>query len=452
MIVRVIEKAARARKNSVPATGRNRALGSILKTIVGATVVLVPVWVSYYGYDPMRLPKLLLFHAAGITLIGVMGAAALMPGISLPRLSLRREEVALVAAVLLLTVTTTLFSTNRLLSLEALLTAICAVAFFLSATLVLRRQSLRVTIVLLGIPSAINAVVVVLQALRIWNPFASAVGGRPQYLAMGLQGNPNMAGTFLVAPAVALLAFSTVVRGLERAVSAAAFVLVAVGVVLTGTLTAELALATGCLAVALLVGGRPMVRATLLIILAACILLALFLAWRSRVTRISPGSDSLAKIDRILSGRVMAFTTAVEMIRDRPLAGVGPGCFEWQYMRYNERARKRYPSLHHSVVRGVNFGEAHNELLQYGAETGLPGMILFVAALVLVARRRNAPSRFVRRFAIPFTASLFVVSLAQFPFRLAAPTIMNLYLAALCLTHISGNGQSRVDAPVGDSR
>ncbi len=81
------------------------------------------------------------------------------------------------------------------------------------------------------------------------------------------------------------------------------------------------------------------------------------------------------------SQRLVIWGAAVNIIRDYPLTGVGLNQFR------SQRVRENYP-VPDFAMRVVP--HAHDELLQVGADTGIPGMILFViwhAGLVVMIWR-----------------------------------------------------------------
>ena len=130
------------------------------------------------------------------------------------------------------------------------------------------------------------------------------------------------------------------------------------------------------------------------------------------------------------------------MFRDRPLTGVGPGCFAWQYMPYKVRAELAYPPLRTAFLRGTNFGEVHNDHLQLLAEEGAVAYGLSLAALVILSaislRRRqrdttDARYEFARLLALPLAVTFFVLALGQFPLELTAVISQFLFFAALCV-------------------
>jgi O-antigen ligase len=143
-------------------------------------------------------------------------------------------------------------------------------------------------------------------------------------------------------------------------------------------------------------------------------------------------------IDALLPGRATAFLSALEMVKDRPLTGVGPGCFGFEYFPYKLRVELKHPSLMMSGSRTLNFGETHNDHLQTLAQTGVPGYLLFLAALIWLARismrapAAEVPERFARFASLPLAVCFAVVTLPEFVLELAAPTTCALAAATIC--------------------
>jgi O-antigen ligase len=130
------------------------------------------------------------------------------------------------------------------------------------------------------------------------------------------------------------------------------------------------------------------------------------------------------------------------MIRDRPLVGVGPGGFAYNFFDYKLRLQLQQRELFEHTTE-MNYGEAHNDHLQVAAEIGVPGYAMFLAALALLASatwlRPSKPegktddesrAGFVRLLALPLAVSMFILALAQFPLELVAPTHVYLWAAA----------------------
>jgi tetratricopeptide (TPR) repeat protein len=118
------------------------------------------------------------------------------------------------------------------------------------------------------------------------------------------------------------------------------------------------------------------------------------------------------------------------MLAAHPPTGAGFGQFEAESFRYQsedllaERGR--------ALGMTTAFGEAHNELLQHAAETGLLGLVLLAAGIVVAWRRgRSDTGSLPARVPLLLTATL--IALAQFPLHQAAPAAQWAVLAALAL-------------------
>jgi O-antigen ligase len=144
------------------------------------------------------------------------------------------------------------------------------------------------------------------------------------------------------------------------------------------------------------------------------------------------------QLSEMTSFRLPAYSAALAMFRERPLLGVGPGVFRALYLPYKLRLDAEHPQW--IRLGNQSFGQVHNDHLQILAETGLPGYLIFLAALALVARlsfaRRDetdARTRFVTTYAFPGMVALFVLALAHFPLQLTSHIVPAAYLSALCI-------------------
>lgn len=130
------------------------------------------------------------------------------------------------------------------------------------------------------------------------------------------------------------------------------------------------------------------------------------------------------------SGRGAGFAAASSMVTARPLTGVGFGMFGANSYRFQDETTLAARGRELGMVTG--FGEAHNDPLQYAAETGLLGVILALVGLALAWRGGSRaagalPAR------LPLVAAAALVSLAQFPLHIAAVASQWTVLFALAL-------------------
>lgn len=153
---------------------------------------------------------------------------------------------------------------------------------------------------------------------------------------------------------------------------------------------------------------RIILSAILLLTLAGTISLSPVM--QERVMRFDASQGvGFESVDRLLSGRLTIWETAMNMLKDRPLSGVGAGTFADAYDRYATRADDIFRSG--GAYPGGVF-HAHQMYISVAAETGLAGFAGISAIYLLCMIWYFRASRERRDLALPFAFSLFV---ATFP-------------------------------------
>lgn len=401
--------------------------------LLAAGLLIIPTLYSS-GMEAFRLPKELAFRAEAIALL----AAAVFWTTSARRRNwnLRRPEFILAAVIVLWTGLTTALSTNRLLSVDSFITVIAAAVIFIATCLAAQTAKSIAAVDLLMIGACANAAVVITQELKIWSPFTPEIGGH--YGSVGFLGNTNDVGTFLAAPALAALVLAVLATGARRWTYAAICALLVGGLAASATRTAVGALVVGLIVFAVRHSRRALLACAAIVVVLAALTLMPSTSLGVRAREFVDAAKS-RNYERLYSERLLPILTCVDMMRDHPLLGVGPGGFRYHFMAYRIALRGRYPE---EWTRGFpgNWGAAHNDHLQVAAESGLPGYALFLAAIVVLAvsRRRSdalsLESSFARSLRLPLAALVFVLCLAQFPMEVAGPRLILLTLAALCIT------------------
>ena len=408
-----------------------RALGSLAT----AFLLAVPLAVTPALIDRYRVVKESLARAEGILGAVILVLAAAFAGSERLRALVRERAVAaIVAAGVVWAVVTTLLSTHRGHSAGALVTFAGCVLVFVTAWYAAPRMSLAALDVL--VPAVlINGALAAAQEYQIFQPFESSPLMPRHLTATGLIGNPNIVGTYMTLAAVIFASAATRVRGWRRWLYGFGAVCASVSVIVSETRTAVIALLGGLVLMAI---GRSVKRA---LAVAGAVVLVLVVSVVIRVPVVLellelPRQIATGGLDDATSGRVTPFVTALAMFRDRPLAGVGPGAFHYQYMPYKVRVTEQY-GLRSTV--NMNFGEAHNDHLQLLAETGLPGYALFLAfVVVLVLAVRRADDGDVRAgvakaMIVPLAGTLLVLCLAQFPLYVPVTRHLLVTMAGLLL-------------------
>jgi putative inorganic carbon (hco3(-)) transporter len=80
--------------------------------------------------------------------------------------------------------------------------------------------------------------------------------------------------------------------------------------------------------------------------------------------------------------RINRWKCALRMFADKPLLGFGPGTYQFFYGQYQQRE----DLTRISTFNGTK-GHAHSEYLNYMSETGLPGLLIFLALITVVSTK-----------------------------------------------------------------
>ena len=412
-----------------------------LTRVILASAILIPLVISIGGENAFRYPKELALRLETILLVAMLVCFWAFGRLALS-LDIRQKWFALTAMICFWTILSACFSTNRLVSLPPTIRVLEYALVFTLTVLVLHGRQTWIAGVIVP-PAIVNAIIYLLQEGDVWSPFDTSSALEKHIGRTALIGNPNDVGGYFVVPALLAVTLAMVHRR-RRIVWAGA-----AGVLIIATFMTQTVAAIGALVVALIVLFALWFRSWLKALSAFLIIVicagAISVAYRPLRDRAAAMREAVLKrdYDAFSAARMLPFLAAAEMVRDRPLIGVGPGCFAYNFFEYKLGVQKRHRWLFGPTVTGNNFGEVHNDHLQVASETGLPGYALFLAALVLIAagsiRRRDAESgndddgsraEFVRLLSLPLAVSLFVLALAQFPLELVAPTHGYLWAAA----------------------
>jgi O-antigen ligase len=337
---------------------------------------------------PKRLLALLAIAAAALVAFGLSSGAWRNPFAArrapdAPRWSDPRLPLALFAIGAAATAVSALASPRRELALDSLRAmTLLALLLPLGASSVFPRRSGLVTGAFLA-ATAVDAVVSILQALRIYQPFplvtrgdreaTGAFAGNVGYLALAL------ALATVVAAGLAMTRRPAAVR----AVSGALVLLFVAALVVNRNLTAFSAVAVGITVLAFGVWGRRAILPLAGALVAGALVLAMYPPMKTRAREIRQ-SVRAGDWDALLSFRTGAWLAAVSMARERPVLGFGPGTFGAEFVRHRLSSEIAAGRRFATPLATSSYGEAHDEYLQPFAEEGAVAGVALVAAAVLV--------------------------------------------------------------------
>jgi len=233
--------------------------------------------------------------------------------------------------------------------------------------------------------TAANAALSVLQGRQILRPFGLEARGTRD-LTGALVGNVGYLSLAVSLAAVAALGIALSSRRLGLVLpAAAAVVLFLADLVVNQNLTSLSALVLGSATLLFARFGRRAVAPALLAVLLVALAFASYRPARVR------GAEALQALrardpDRLLTYRFGPWAAALEMFRQRPLLGFGPGTFEAEFVPHRLQAEIRARRRFVNPLVTSSYGEAHSEPLQALAEGGLAGVAAIAAGLILIGR------------------------------------------------------------------
>jgi O-antigen ligase len=427
--------------------------------VLWVAILLPPLLLPAFAKEAFRLPKLLASEWLGLASLFPLAfrlrSAGRVGWRDLGRLPALRAVAPLVAvATLGLAVSRHPFHLHEALA-DLWIGAACLVGW--SAGLSRQRAARLMTGLL--VPATLLALLGILQFHGLYRPFqfeGSASAGR--LAVTSLAGNPGDLAAYLVLPC--LLAQWVLVRewrarGSQRApllvVVAAALAICLYAMAVTQTLSALAAVAAGSLILwACLAPRRLLVPAAGLGVGLAVVLVLAVPPLRGRVME-KAGRLAQGDWNSLLTGRLDGWRSAAWMLGRHPLSGAGQGGFEAEFVPAKLALLDSGARFFAGAV-DVTFDNAHNEILDVGADLGVPGLLALGWGLWLLwgaLRRRTDEGEDRPGVALAWggTAALALLSLFQFPFRIA----LTAFPALLFLAWVFGAGREReVDEEEGE--
>jgi hypothetical protein len=367
------------------------ALGSSAATLAASVValaasVLSPMTGMVVLAFMAPLPRPLVVPTPGLHVVMLaamlLGTILRMP-IDRPRL--RAPSPPVVAALLFLAYTTVQYvgglvdkTSPRELEISSLYSQVLTgLLGFAIATVVLRARS-PIPILAAALAAAVlQSLLALSQWIGVDGPFGGLIGEMiPGYRASGSFGDPNYMGSFLAAATTLAVACAILARSERmRVVLSASAVFIFVGVAVSMSRGALLAIVAGIITLAFLRNRRAGILVAGAALVIATVVYPAFADWRFGSAAEDATLGLSARADS--SGRITAFLASQDLIASSPLIGIGFGRF---------------------VEESSTGDAAHNWYANVLAEMGLVGGVLwaaFIVALLLALRRRPRPAQVV---------------------------------------------------------
>jgi O-antigen ligase len=401
------------------------AAAALLSAVVASALLLVAPGAEASFDAPKRLVALL-----GIAVASVVVSAGRWP--SSPISPTARRIAWLVLAALAGAVVAAFASPRSGVALDALrVLLVGALCLPLGASPALAGGRAQLPLAAFLGAATIDAVVSLLQASGLAQPFdIGAISGRTSTGAF--LGNEGMLALVMALGVIASAGVITVARRRPaRVLAAIAGVVQLVALLANGNLTSVLVLGAGGVVLLLTLRGRRAALPLAAGVVGLAVAVVVVPPLRARVDRIAAEAHA-GRWDDLTSNRLGAWAAALEMIRARPLTGMGPGAFGAEFVPHRLAAELRWRTRFVIPTLTSTFSETHDDYLQAMAELGVPAGIAAIAALVgLLAAlaRRAGPAAPEATILLAILCGGAVAALTWFPFQRPA-TAVPLLLAA----------------------
>ena len=392
--------------------------------LLGAQFLLVPLFFLPGLRDAFRMPKLLLAGVFGLaSLLALAWEQRAQPprGFRSPREFLRHPAVLAVLPFLAVAGASLLWTPHLAHAKQAFFDCAIGAACLLGWSLALPSERIERWLASLLWGGALLSIFAILQYFDLWTPLRFAGLGTNERLGItSLAGNPGDLGAYLALPAALGPWALARAAGRRRIAVAAAWGLGVVGLALSQTLAALLALAVGwAIYGALALPRRRVILGFGALVLAGALALGLVAPLRQRVVN-KLGPLARGDWNEVLTGRLDGWRVAMHLFAAHPWAGVGHGGFRPSYVSGKLALLERGTVFYKKQASPV-FANAHNEYLETAADLGVPGILALLGGVALAFRGAARKPKEGGRRALAWSglAVLAVLSLAYFPFRIA---------------------------------
>jgi O-antigen ligase len=408
-------KRPRNRVPSAPPDDATQPAERVAAVVLGFTVVAALLLIDTRADAAFDAPKrLALMIGAAIA----AGAALFDARVSTRRGNAQRIALGCFALAGVGALAATLFSPRRPIAFDSLraMTLMALIPFVAARFASVWRAVVRGYLA----GSAVNAAITLMQIAGIFNPIRyRSLGGRVNASAMiGNDGLLSLILAFAIILAVDLLVR---VDGRRRVGVAALIALSGAAMFVNRSLTAAVVLVCGVATVLFATAARR--RWTLVVAMAAIVIAGLGAAFTPRGRELRA---SIAHTDwnAALSYRLAPWAAALEMIRERPLSGWGPGTFGAEYATHLIAAEDRYQARLANPFLAGSYVEAHSEFLEVAAECGAASLLLLAVGISMTLARLQRSAHAERMLLTAILVAGAVAALTWFPMQRPATALL----------------------------
>jgi len=160
---------------------------------------------------------------------------------------------------------------------------------------------------------------------------------------------------------------------------------------------------------------------------------------KSKITTVKKVASIYEEDFSSINPRLIIWRTTMDMIKEKPLFGIGIGSFKMNYHYYQAKVIE---NNNHYLQYWAHPLDAHNEYLQIGAESGLIGLLVFLCVIYIfynfflryIKKEKNVKNQIIALGLIGGITIYLFHCLFSFPFRI--PALGATFFTILGLTFI----------------
>ncbi len=284
-----------------------------------------------------------------------------------------------------------LFSARQAQSLNSYVIITSSAIFFYLIPYILKsyreRRIIFDILILVSIYISILTILQYLGLFRMEDRFSTTSGPLPKTAIYSTLGNPNFIGSFLIGIAPIILVSILSSNLLKKIIHIAGLVTLLVAIIILRSKGSYVGLIFSSLFLFWLLTKIYRKRRLIiwfLLSFTVISILSIFLLNILLPGGISPIYQELKGITlehATIKGRLLLWHTALLMIKDHPILGIGPDMFGNYYQLYRAEIFSNIPDPASIYPDDPSYGEevhAHNEYIQVASETGIIGLVLFL--------------------------------------------------------------------------
>ncbi len=229
--------------------------------------------------------------------------------------------------------------------------------------------------------TGVNAAVSVLQSRRLYQPFAIETFGNRQETGAFAGNVGYLAITLALAAVLAFGILLTARSAPARLAAGTGLALFAIGLLVNRNVTALTAALAGTTALLIVRFRRRAVVPIAAAVLLGAVAVAGYAPLRLRARELVRAAR-VGDWDALVSYRGGPWAAALEMTREKPLTGFGPGTFGAEYVPHRLAAEIRWRHRFVSPLLTSSYAEAHCDYLQVFCDAGAVAGVLVLAATI----------------------------------------------------------------------